>query len=60
MNEFFKKLFFVYLFLCCVNIDNNIHFHEKKTCRFIVTEFVTLSDEFDIDNSIDLTLKWLL
>ena len=44
----FQETEFVYLFLCTV------HFREK-TSRFIVPEFVKLSDEVDIGNLIDLT-----
>ena len=49
----FQETVFVYLSLCTVHVHNNIHFHWKN-CRFAVTNFVTLFDEFYTG------LNWLL
>ena len=41
--DFFSWNWFVYLFLCAVNVNNNIEIH-----RFVVSKFVKLYDELEI------------
>jgi hypothetical protein len=40
----FQETEFVYLFLCTVNVNNNIE-KNRRFVGFVVTEFVKLSDE---------------